>query len=434
MAKYFIDSLFFLSFFLTLLLNDSKSWAYSPLSLKHSQSPLIVIQKSQSYSLPIKIKEHVILQKPKVLALTDQGTQLILQGLQEGVSLLRAGTTLYKVIIVNQEQYESYQRLKLFLKHAPGLRLSYENDFFQIEGTLDDTSTWLSLSQLSLKHFKMKISASQKQIKTIEYHINSQLEKKGGHPIGLTQEPWPVARIPFKITTNHPLRLLLNNLGLTIQEDEHQLLTEPLIRVQVIIVEMRKSFAQNMGIEWPYEMSAQLVPEGFLPTGNDSTILARFIATKGQGRVLAQPVLLAKSGSEAEFFAGGELPVKTKTKQTQTVHWKKYGITLKIKPKTDSAGRIHLDLKSEISSIDPGEKNEGIPSLFTNTLSSQFDLHQRQTIALSGLIKKIDGEAVKQWPGWGDIPIFGNLFSSREYQEDKTELTVFVTPYIVTAP
>ena len=46
-------------------------------------------------------------------------------------------------------------------------------------------------------------------------------------------------------------------------------------------------------------------------------------------------------------------------------------------------------------------------------------------------MKKVNGESLKKWPGLGDIPILGGLFTSREYQEDKTELLVFVTPIIV---
>lgn len=392
---------------------------------------LTVIELNDTYTLPTQPQDRIKLENKNILNLKDERTRLLLRGKKEGVTLLRAGDLTYKIVVVNSNQFKNYRLLQSLLDKTPHLQLDFIDGSFHIQGRLEQASTWLTLRKHFLTQYKMMADITPEQIKIIESSINTELIKKKMFPITLTLGPAPMARLPPQAIKNHLISEVLDHYGITIKEDKTQLYAEPLIRVQVLLVEIRKSFSQNMGIEWPYEISAKIVPEGLLPSGNEASMMAHFIATKGHGRVLANPILLAKSGSEAEFFAGGEFPIKTKTKQTQTIIWKKYGITLKIKPQADADGKISLDLNSEISSIDAGEKIEGIPSLFTNTLSSHFDLHQSQTIALSGLVKKIDGEAIKQWPGWGDIPILGSLFSSREYQEDKTELAVFVTPIIV---
>lgn len=395
---------------------------------------LTVIELNEAYILPIQPHDPIKLENKNILNLKDERTRLLLQGKKEGFTLLRVGDLTYKVVVVNSPQFKNYELLQSLIDKTPSLQLDFIEGDFHIRGRLEQASTWLTLRKHFLTQYKMMADITPEQIKIIESSINMELIKKKLFPVTLTLGPAPLVRLPPQAIKNHLISEILVHYGLTMKEDKTQLYAEPLIRVQVLLVEIRKSFAQNMGIEWPYEMSAKIVPEGLLPSGNEASMVAHFIATKGHGRVLANPVLLAKSGSEAEFFAGGEFPIKTKTKQTQTIIWKKYGITLKIKPQADADGKLSLDLNSEISSIDSGEKIEGIPSLFTNTLSSHFDLHQSQTIALSGLVKKIDGEAIKQWPGWGDLPILGSLFSSREYQEDKTELAVFVTPIIVNSP
>ena len=411
--------------------NTSNPRLKDPQITKVNKSKLFtVIEINEIYSIPIKATDSVGIENKNNLIIKDNGHQLILQGKKEGVTLLKIGSNTYKLIVANKEQLKTFQNLKKLLQITPSLSLDFDNGFFLIEGRMDQVSTWLSLANLSLTNYKMRAEISQDQVKIVNYYINSQLVKKGFFPITLTLDPSPTVRLHPSAIKNHPISKFIESYGITIIEDKNQILAEPLIRVQVLLAEIRKSFAQSIGIEWPYEASAKIVPQGLLPTGNEPNFMAHFIATKGNGRILANPVLLAKSGSEAEFFAGGEFPIKTKTKQTQTIIWKKYGITLKIKPQVDYDGKLGLDLSSEISSIDSGEKIDGIPSLFTNTLSSHFDLHQSQTIALSGLIKKVNGEAIKQWPGWGEIPIIGSLFSSRDYQDDQTELAIFVTPSV----
>ncbi len=394
-------------------------------------SKLFVLGKSDVAKIPIKSHETIGLEKKDMLLVKDSGTQLLIQGLREGDSILRVGEKTYKIIVTNQTNLKIYQMLSSTLTFCSGIYLDYQDKQFLIKGRLDQPSTWMTLSRLYLNNFKMEAEINASHLIIIEHEINKTLTKAGFFPIRLFLEPYPTVRLPSSAAQNHQVSEILSHFGINIKEDNKRIYFEPLVRVQVHIAEVRKSFAQNIGIEWPYQFSAKLIPEGLIPIDGGANAFVNLFAHKGNGRILASPVLLAKSGSDAEFFAGGEFPVKSKTKQTQTVNWKKYGITLKIKPLADPDGKISLDLNTEVSSLDLGEKMDGIPSLFTNTLSSHFDLHSSQTIALSGLVKKVDGESLKLWPGIGEIPILGTLFTSREYQEDKTELLVLVTPVIV---
>lgn len=392
---------------------------------------LLVLGKSEVVKIPLKNQETIGLEKKDLLLVKDNGSQLLIQGLKEGDSLLRVGERTYKVIITNPASLKIYKMLQTTLSFSNGLELDYDDKQFRIKGHLDHPSTWKTISQLYLSNFKWEAEANKSHLTVIEYEINRSLTKAGFFPVRLLLEPYPTVRLPSSANQNHQISEILGHYGINIKEDNKRIYSEPLVRVQVHIAEVRKSFAQNIGIEWPYQLSAKIIPEGLMPMEGGATTFANFFAQKGDGRILASPILLAKSGSDAEFFAGGEFPVKTMSKQTHSVAWKKYGITLKIKPLADPDGKISLDLNTEVSSLDLGEKMEGIPSLFTNTLSSHFDLHSSQTIVLSGLVKKIDGESLKQWPGLGEIPILGSLFTSREYQENKTELLVLVTPFIL---
>jgi pilus assembly protein CpaC len=50
---------------------------------------------------------------------------------------------------------------------------------------------------------------------------------------------------------------------------------------------------------------------------------------------------------------------------------------------------------------------------------------------MAGILSDVSAGAIDTLPGLGDIPILGALFRSANYKNQKTELVIVVTPYIV---
>ncbi|MEY4617211.1 MAG: hypothetical protein RJB66_2171 [Pseudomonadota bacterium] len=392
---------------------------------------ILVVEQNKFVEVSVNKNDSITIEAKGIASLRDLGNQLLIYGKKQGETLLRIGKKPYHLIVTDSIGHLSYLRLLTVIDNLPTLSLDYRDHFFRIHGRLNEASTWLTLAKLNLERFVLEANVTDKDLRLIEQRLNDHLDRSGFPRVKLTMEPFPTARLPKLAIANSQMVTLLHHYGLNIKVDEQRLLPKELIRVQVTLLEMRRSYSEKLGLDWPSQLTAQILPQKLIPDSPLGTLTFDWIAQKGHGKILAAPVLVTSSGSEADFFAGGEFPVKTKTKQTQTVQWKKYGISLKIKPKADPDGKLSIDLKSEISTIDPGEKVDGIPSLFTNSMNSHFDLEQAQSIALSGLIKKVGGETLKLWPGLGEIPIFGELFRSTEYQQDLTELLVLVTPSIM---
>jgi pilus assembly protein CpaC len=154
------------------------------------------------------------------------------------------------------------------------------------------------------------------------------------------------------------------------------------------------------------------------------------LESSGDGRILAMPNLLCRSGGEAKFFAGGEIPIKISTLRTSQVEWKKYGIMLHVQPRADRLGRLKFQLSTEISSLDGANKVDTVPGILTNKIDTQFNLKGTQTVVLSGLIKKEESKAVSGVALLNSIPILGRLFESHDFNQNLTELLVFVTPEV----
>jgi len=157
-------------------------------------------------------------------------------------------------------------------------------------------------------------------------------------------------------------------------------------------------------------------------------------------RMLAEPNLIAISGQEAKFLAGGEFPVPV----TQgggsggvavTVEYRKFGVQLKFVPVVLGNGRVRLRVAPEVSDLDftTAVRFNGfvIPGLTTRQVDTTIELADGQTFAIAGLLNNNVTASKDVTPLLGDLPIVGVLFRSVRYQRKETELVVLVTPRLV---
>lgn len=151
----------------------------------------------------------------------------------------------------------------------------------------------------------------------------------------------------------------------------------------------------------------------------------------GTASILAQPTLSARSGSKATFLAGGEFPYSVSNINGTTIVFKPYGIRLDIEPRVDHNGVIRAKIMSEVSDIDTSISTIGGPALRTRKTETEFNVMEGGTIVLSGLLKRDVSTSINKVPFLGDIPVLGALFRSKRFQNNETELVVFVTPVAV---
>lgn len=154
----------------------------------------------------------------------------------------------------------------------------------------------------------------------------------------------------------------------------------------------------------------------------------------GNAWELATPQLSARSGGVADFLVGGEVPIPVTRELGETsVQFKPFGIRLHIEPVINSEGDIAANLETEISRIDPSINVAGFPGFITRRVSAELNVREGQTIVISGLVDANASKSFDKVPGLGQIPILGALFTSRNFRSDRTELVIFVTPYVVDA-
>jgi pilus assembly protein CpaC len=200
------------------------------------------------------------------------------------------------------------------------------------------------------------------------------------------------------------------------------------------IIEISRGETAQLGIRWPDALPAKGTftagtgNAGTLHVGSDFEARLNLLMADGKARILSNPRLACESGMEAQFLAGGEIPIVMITPETRTVQWKTYGIILRIHPTMTEGGKIRTRVDAEVSSVDHGSGSSDVPAFLTRRVSTHFSTPPGETVMLSGLVKSDMAKDVAKVPLLGQIPVIGELFKSRNFRENRTELAIFITP------
>lgn len=170
--------------------------------------------------------------------------------------------------------------------------------------------------------------------------------------------------------------------------------------------------------------------------------LLQLIQTDRDVNLLSTPHLLTTDNEEAEIIVGSNVPFQTGTSQSPTstvvtIERQDVGLTLRITPQINEGDFVKLNIFQEVTSVI--EPPPGIDASQVGVTTSKRSaktvvvVKDRQTIVIGGLISDNMQNAESKVPILGDIPILGWLFRSKSLRMEKTNLLIFLTPYIVKA-
>lgn len=250
------------------------------------------------------------------------------------------------------------------------------------------------------------------------------------------------------------------NIRVAEHDPETRFRMEKMVRMRVRMIEFRKSALTRLGIDWADAANGPTfgvagdalsnslyrpIAEGFeeLPLSVDpfssyfglaSSLTSRInaMATEGDARILAEPVLSGTNGGVASFLAGGEVPYPTIGSNGESVvDFKEYGIRLEVQPRVDSGGNIRANIQTEISQLDPAVTVQGAPGLLTRRANTEVNVRSGQTIVISGLLSSEASKDINKLPGIGRLPVVGRLFRSENVRNNVSELVIFITPEVI---
>ncbi|QBE63569.1 type II and III secretion system protein family protein [Pseudoduganella lutea] len=227
------------------------------------------------------------------------------------------------------------------------------------------------------------------------------------------------------------------------------------VMLEVKIAEVSKTLLDKLeagtalrlrGGEWTHALVSNFLSgtlKGGVSLGKSPANALRLDAQRDQGlvRLLAEPTVMAISGQEGSFLAGGKIfiPVAQDNNKV-SLEEKEFGVGLRFTPTVLAGGRISLKVAPEVSELSRegiGISANGItggaimPLITTRRATTTVQLFDGQSFAIGGLIRNNQVSNIDALPVLGDVPVLGSLFRSTDFQQDRTELLFVVTAHLV---
>ena len=178
--------------------------------------------------------------------------------------------------------------------------------------------------------------------------------------------------------------------------------------------------------------------------GNYSvSALISALDVEGGTRVLSTPNLVTLDNEEARIMVGQNIPILSGTYQTNTTsastpfntyNRQDIGILLRVRPQISNNGTIKLTVYQEDSRVDTSNVTSISTQGYTinkRTIESNVIVDDGQMFVIGGLIGDDYSDTSDGVPFLKDIPIIGQLFRYDSKFRRKSNLMVFLRPYVI---
>jgi len=163
------------------------------------------------------------------------------------------------------------------------------------------------------------------------------------------------------------------------------------------------------------------------------------LASRTNVRVLSAPRVLALNNEEARILVGSEVPFVQSTLSSfnavlnQVVQFRNVGTQLTVVPTVNNDGYVTFRVLQEVSNVSQQtiQAAQNAPVITTREAETSAIVKDGHTIVIGGLIGETSQATESGVPLLKDIPILGFLFRTRGVSRQRTELAIFLTPYVV---
>lgn len=230
--------------------------------------------------------------------------------------------------------------------------------------------------------------------------------------------------------------------------------------IEVTIAEVTLNDAEALGVEWALQFGSGAFDNALstdslgigsiglnyalLDSRSQTQAILNAFRRDNRVSIISAPRLLARSGGTASVNIGTEIPIITAqsrdanlqnsgtTQLVEQVQYRRTGTLLSVEPIVHSGDRIDLKISQELSEAQENDVSDvSSPVILNRQVETELSLRDGQTVLLGGLISENNSDTTTGVPLLKDIPVLGNLFRSQSISNRKTELLIFITPYVI---
>ena len=307
----------------------------------------------------------------------------------------------------------------------------------------------------------------ERETETMRQRQSLQPPQTGSTPIGRDTSRGPGSLVGQTTVVSSPpsnslvIRTAPSNIAL-LRETIDSLDSRPVqVLMEVTVAEVVLGRGTEYGINWAAatgsaknnrgaQFGQPLVPDSLDPIQDfvgrvtrlgkvDVRAVLRAIASKSTVNVLSTPEVLAVNNREARILVGSKVPFIASTRLgndvaiDRAVQYQDVGTQLTLIPTINDDGYVSVQLLQEVSSLSNQTVAAALnaPVITTREASTRAIVRDGQTVVIGGLIGTSTELINSGVPFLKDIPLLGYLFKRQTTSKSRTELAIFITPYIV---
>jgi type IV pilus assembly protein PilQ len=238
----------------------------------------------------------------------------------------------------------------------------------------------------------------------------------------------------------------------------------PQVLIEAKIVEISKSFSQELGISWGLvnpdpgfptvtgnstfdsQFLVDLRPtvdiaagnvagfdsliQGFLP-GVALNVKLEALEESGKGRVISSPRVTTADNKEARILSGRQIPYQVNSVEGNSIQFVDAELSLTVIPHVTADNSIYMIIDATKNAADFTEKIDNVPTITTKEMHTEVLVGNGDTTVLAGIYESTSTENKKAVPWFSKLPLVGFLFRAFDDKDTINELLVFITPTIV---
>jgi type IV pilus assembly protein PilQ len=152
---------------------------------------------------------------------------------------------------------------------------------------------------------------------------------------------------------------------------------------------------------------------------------------EGRGKIISSPKVTAQDNVPASIESGRRIPVQTLIDNTASITFINANLQLQVTPQITAESTVMLDIIVDKSEPDFGNAVLGIPTIFTRRAETKLLVRDGGTTVIGGIFQMSATEEERRVPFMHRVPLLGNLFKSRDTEQQNNELLIFITPRIL---
>jgi len=271
------------------------------------------------------------------------------------------------------------------------------------------------------------------------------------------------AIVPDQATNSLVIRTAPPNFPL-LQETIQQLdVRPPQVLLEVLIAEVTLDRPSQWGINWQVFTTDDSTRRATIGVGapnfGDSALaglqglgvriirlasvdvraILQALATKTNVQVLSTPRILALNNEQARILVGSAVPFTSSTLTglnafvNQVVQFRNVGTQLTVVPTVNNDGYVTFRVLQEVSALSAQTiaAAQNAPVITTREAETSAIVKTGHTVVIGGLIGESEQVTESGVPILKDVPLLGYLFKSRRVARSRTEIAIFLTPYVV---